>query len=347
MRTSRDRPGFGLNRWDWRTPNTFAAEVARAEELGFTHAFLPVNPLGVPDPYALLSAAGEATETMLLGPLLETPVLRPPAVAAGSIATLDAVAPGRAMLTYGIGDTAVRWLGLRPATVAELEAATTDARALLRGERIDVGATEPAWLRHGGRDVPVWLAAGGPRTLRMAGRVADGVFIRVGTHPANLAAAADAIAAGAAEAGRNPDEVAIAVIVHTASTQDPAEIRALSRAMAAGFYEYSPALFDTPGFEWNGPPIDDLKAKIWPDFHHANDLRAAGELVDFLADEVADSFSFTGSPTEIADRLDAVLDAVPSASIVVPHPIPTPRFGTALDFVDWFASQVLVRLSSC
>lgn len=330
---------YGLNRWDWRSPTAFADEVRTAESLGFSHAFLPVNPLGIADPYVLFAAGASTTQRMVFGPLLETPVLRHPAVAAGSIATVDAVAPGRTMLTYGIGDTAVRWLGKRPATVAELEAACCDARSLLAGDRLEVGAPQPAWLRHA-RSVPVWLAAGGPRTLRMAGGVADGVFIRVGTHPANLRRAVELIRAGAEEAGRDADGVGLGVIVHTATTQDPAEIRAMSRAMAAGFYEYSPALFTQAGFEWNGPDIEILKAKIWPDFHHAADLVEAGELVGFLPDDVADSFSFCGSPGEIAERLSGVLAVVPETSIVVPHPIPTPRFGTSIDFVRWFAEEV-------
>ncbi len=330
---------YGLNRWDWRSPTAFAAEVREAEAIGFSHAFLPVNPLGVADPYVLFAAGAAATERLVFGPLLETPVLRPPAVAAGSIATVDAIAPGRTMLTYGIGDTAVRWLGRSPATVAELAAACREARSLLAGERLEVGAAQPAWLRHA-RPVPVWLAAGGPRTLRMAGGVADGVFIRVGTHPANLRRAVSLLQEGATEAGRDPDDVAIAVIVHTAATQDPAEIRALARAMAAGFYEYSPALFTQAGFEWNGADIEELRSRIWPDFHHAADLVEAGDLVGFLPDEVADSFSFCGSPSEIAERLAAVLAAVPQTSIVVPHPIPTPRFGGSIEFVRWFAEQV-------
>lgn len=334
---------FGLNRWDWRSPAAFAAEVAAAEREGFTHAFLPVNPLAVPDPYVLLAAGAAATETMIFGPLLETPRLRPPAVAAGSIATVDAVAPGRTMLTYGVGDTAVRWLGQRPATVAELATACRDARQYLAGEELDVGAITPARLRHA-RPVPVWLAAGGPRTLHMAGQVADGVFLRVGTHPANLRAAVGAVRAGAAEAGRSPDEIDLAVIVHTAPTQDPAEIRAMSRAMAAGFYEYSPALFEQAGYEWNGPDIAELQREVWPDFHHAADLVEAGKLVDFLPDDVARSFSFCGAPDDITQQLRSVLDAVPGASIVVPHPIPTPRFGQSLDYVTWFSNQVIAKL---
>ena len=334
---------FGLNRWDWRTPHAFATEVAAAEALGFTHAFTPVNPLAVPDPYVLMAAGLAATETMTFGPLLETPVLRPPAVAAGSIATVDRMAPGRTMLSYGIGDTAVRWLGLQPARIAELESACRQARTLLAGADLDVEAARPARLRHA-EPVPVWIAAGGPRTLRMAGGVADGVWIRVGTHPANLRVAVDAVRAGAIEAGRDPTEVSIGVIVHTAPTQDAAEIRAISRAMAAGYFEYSPALFTQAGFEWNGPDIEELKQQVWPDFHHAADLVEAGGVVDFLPDDVASSFCFAGSPTEITDQVRAVIAAVPETSIVVPHPVPTPAFGSALHYVRWFSDAVISNL---
>ena len=334
---------LGLNRWDWRSAGGFAAEVAEAEHIGIDYAFLPVNPLGVADPYVLMAAGLQATNSMTFGPLLETPVLRPPAVAAGSIATVEGLSPGRSLLTYGVGDTAVRWLGKRPARVAELEQATIEARALLAGDKLDVGAASPAWLRHA-RPVPVWLAAGGPKTLRMAGRVADGIFLRVGTHEANLRAAMTAIAAGATEAGRDPNEIDIAIIVHTAATQDPRKIRAISRAMAAGFFEYSPALFEAPDFVWNGPDIEQLKSQIWPDFHHASDLVAAGALVDFLSDEVARSFCFCGDPADIADQLRAVMTVVPQASIVVPHPAPTPQFGQSVAYAKWFVDDVIPHL---
>lgn len=336
---------LGLNRWDWRTPTTFAASVADGEALGVDAAFVPVNPLAVGDPYVLLARAAAATQNIRLGPMLETPVLRPPAIAAGSIATLDAVSDGRALLVYGVGDTAVRWLGKRPATVAELEAATAEARALLAGERRDYGAGHAVGLRHA-RPVPVWVAAGGPRSLRMAGRVADGVFLRVGTHPANLAAAVAAIRAGAVEASRDPADIGIGVVIHTVFDQTPAAARAIARSMAAGFYEYSPALFAQAGLAWSGPPVEDLRARVWPDFHHAADLIEAGGLVDFLDDDVARSFSLVGSDTDIRDQLSAVLTTVPDVSMVVPHPVPMPDPEGLAIYRRWLSNHIKPILGS-
>jgi 5,10-methylenetetrahydromethanopterin reductase len=334
---------IGLNRWDWRSPSAFVASVVEAEALGIDHAFLPVNPLAVSDPYVLMALAAQRTSKIRFGPLLETPVLRSPAVAAGSIATVDAASDGRAMLVYGIGDTAVRWLGKRPARLAELERATSETRALLAGDRLDVGAGAPAWLRHA-RPVPVWVASSGPKSLRAAGRSAVGVFMRVGTHPANVRAAVDAIRLGEAEAGRRPGEVSLGLIVHTCRSQEPSDVRAIIRAMAAGFYEYAPALFDAPGFEWNGTPIDELKEQLWPDFHHAADLVAAGGLVDFLPDEIADSFAFHGTAADVADQLGRILNEVPEIEIVVPHPVPMPIRGELNNYMRWLGEDLRPRL---
>ncbi|MXY73116.1 MAG: LLM class flavin-dependent oxidoreductase, partial [Dehalococcoidia bacterium] len=240
------RPEFGLNRFDWTSTEGFVADVQRAEELGWGYALIPWNPLSRRDPYMELAIAAGRTSRIKLGLLLDNPVLHHPAVSASSIATLDIMSGGRALLTLGVGDTAVRWLGLRPARMAELEESTVLARRLLAGEEVDVGAVRPAQLLHA-RPVPVWIAAGGPKTIEMAGRVADGVFLRVGRHPENLRTAIERVHAGAREAGRDPNEIGIGLIFHTVMSDDPEEIRATARSMAAGYYEYSPALFEIPG----------------------------------------------------------------------------------------------------
>jgi 5,10-methylenetetrahydromethanopterin reductase len=244
-----------------------------------------------------------------------------------------------------VGDTAVRLAGLRPARVKELEASTRLMRALLDGREVDVGAARPATLPHH-RAVPIWIAAGGPRTLRMAGGVADGVFIRVGTHPANIARTVEAIRAGAVEAGRDPAAVRVGAIFHTVLVDDPGRALLMGKSMAAGYYEYSPALFEAPGLPWTGGDPEALKhaQKVWPDFHHAADLEASGRVVDFLPAAAADAFCLRGGPGEIVEQLVAVLGASPAAfDYVVLHPIPDPRFPTdpERDYTARVAREIL------
>ncbi len=337
---------FGLNRFDWATPARFARDVARAEALGWDYAFVPDSQLRRHDTYVLLAFAAQATRRIRLGPLLTNPVTRHPTVTASSIATVDEVAEGRAILGLGIGDTAVRLAGLRPARVATMEAAVRTVRALLQGEVVDLGAARPSRLPHP-RPVPVWMAAAGPRALAAAGRTADGVFLRVGTHPANLRAAVEAVRAGASDAGRDPDSVRLGLVVHTALEDDAARALAIAKSMAAGFYEYSPHLFDAPGLGWDGPPVHDLQRLVDPDFHHHPDLVESGGIVEFLPVEAADAFAFRGSAEAVAGQMADVLSLGIPFEIVVPHPVPNPRPpegeapGAPADYMERMARTVL------
>ncbi len=316
-------PAFGLNRFDFATPDRFAADVARAERLGWDYAFVPDSQLRRHDTYILLAFAARATSHIRLGPLLANPVTRHPTVTASSIATVDAVAEGRAFLGLGIGDTAVRLAGLRPARVATLAAATRTIRALLRGEPVEVGAEGPARLPHA-RPVPVWVAAAGPRMLRAAGAVADGVFIRAGTHPAVLRAAVDAVRAGASDAGRPPEDVRLGLVLHTVLDDDPGRALLIGKSMAAGYFEYSPHLFATAGLGWDGPDVHELQPRVHPDFHHHPDLVESGRIVDFLPSAVADAFCLRGTTVQVAEQLTALLSLGIDFDIVVPHPVPNP-----------------------
>lgn len=322
-------------------PVAFAQSAARLESMGWHMGLIPSNPLKAPDPYVCLALAAQTTEHLALGTLLDTPVLRHPSVLAGSICTVAGLAPGRVHLGLGIGDTAVRFNGLAPATMKQLEATAVHTKALMAGERVPVGAVKPARLNHA-VPVPLWIAAQGPKTLQMAGRVADGVWLRVGTHPANLQRSWDAVCTGAKQAGRAISEIQLGLIFHTAYHQDPDAAKLMGKAMAAGYYEYSPMLFDQPGFSWRGTDPRDLRTQAYPDFHHHRDPIAAGRLVDFLDDSVASAFSLHGDWVAIQQQMQRVLELGLPVSVVLPHPVLA--LGETLDFAQEFASQVMPAL---
>jgi 5,10-methylenetetrahydromethanopterin reductase len=276
----------------------------------------------------MLAAAAAATERITLAPLIVNPVTRHPAVLASSMATVDELAPGRTLLGLGSGDNAVRLLGLRPARVADFEDATRLIKSLLAGESVEVGAARPAYLQHH-RPIPVWIAAGGPRTLQMAGAYADGVFIRVGTSPQSVGAALKEVRAGAERVGRDPASVRLGLIVDAVFVDDTEQALLMAKAMAAGHYELTPGSLERAGIRWNGPPIEQLKQEhgIWPDFHHNRDLVAAGRAVDFLPDEAAGLFSLWGDREQIIQQALSFIRAAPeNLDHVVLAPIPEPAF---------------------
>jgi hypothetical protein len=119
----------------------------------------------------------------------------------------------------------------------------------------------------------------------------------------------------------------LGAVFHTVFVDDAARALTMAKSMAAGYYEYSPMLFDPPGLTWTGPDPETLKhdKKVWPDFHHAPDLEMSGRVVDFLPSEAADAFALRGGPAEITKQLVVVLRAAPAPfDHVVLHPIPNP-----------------------
>ena len=343
-------PRFAINRLDMRSPAAFAESARRAEQLGFGAGCIPSSPLLVQDPYVLLAAALAATSTLHVGPLIENPVTRHPAVIAGSIATLERLAPGRTWLGLGAGDTAVRLLGLKPARIAELEAATRLVRRLLAREDVDVGAQAPARLRHAAA-VPVWIAAQGPRTLRMAGRVADGVFLRAGCSPRVLEHAIAQVRAGAREAGRDAAAVRFSLVLHTVLDDDVARTDVVARSIAAGYFEYSPALFELAGVGWAGPDVHELRQRVWPDFHHAADLFAAGGHVDFLGRDAMDAFALHGDAPQVRAQLRGLLAHAATLGVefdmIVLHPVPVrPGAQDVNAVLERFAAELIAPLQS-
>jgi 5,10-methylenetetrahydromethanopterin reductase len=77
-------------------------------------------------------------------------------------------------------------------------------------------------------DLPVYLAALGPRMLELAGRIADGVILNL-MSPAQAGAAAGLVRAAAVAAGRDAAAVEIACVVHTCLADDPMSGAAAAR----------------------------------------------------------------------------------------------------------------------
>jgi 5,10-methylenetetrahydromethanopterin reductase len=152
--------------------------------------------------------AGTYASQAHVGPWATNPVTRHPSVTAGAAATLAELTDGRAYLGIATGDAAVYNIGRKPATLTRLEAYIRTVRALLKegtaeweGRIIHLDYSHPP--------VPIAMPASGPRTLRLAGRIADIVWVCTGVQPEVIATAREYLAQGAAEAGRRLEDLDI------------------------------------------------------------------------------------------------------------------------------------------
>jgi alkanesulfonate monooxygenase SsuD/methylene tetrahydromethanopterin reductase-like flavin-dependent oxidoreductase (luciferase family) len=201
------------------------AAVREAEGLGYEAALAGEAGLEA-DAFVVSAAALAATSTIRSGPGIANVVDRHPVALARAAASLDRLAPGRALLGLGRGAPAhARALGVEPATTAALEDALRICRALLEGGGVDHAG--PRWqARMGaapsraraGAPVPLLLAAVGPATLRLAGALADTALLNYASGPEYVAWAVARVREGAERAGRDPERVDVAGYVLVART---------------------------------------------------------------------------------------------------------------------------------
>ncbi len=310
---------FGINRLNWSSLSSLEGSARAAERAGFHSLWFPDNQLRIGDVFMNVLAAGRATEHTNVGTLTVNPVTRHPTVLAGSISAVARELPGRVALGIGIGDTAVHQAGLRPAKLAQLESTVRTVRSLLAGEGVEMGWREPTTV-DGARPAPVIVAASGPKTLRIAGRSADGAVIRVGTDPELLKWEYRELSTGAEEAGRDPATLFVALHFHTVLSNDPRTAAARARVMAAGYYEVNRGLWDHLGIAWTLPALAELQQQVLPDFHHAVDMDGAARLVEDMPLETALRFCIAGDGPACREQLEGILRDAPWANHVILQP---------------------------
>ena len=125
--------------------------IADAEAMGYHRAWVPDSQMIWSDCYATLALAAVNTSRIQLGTGVSIPRTRIAPVTAHSIASIHRLAPGRVFLGLGTGHTAMRVMGMQPATIREFREYLRVVRALLRGEEVDYtldGVTRPIRFLH-------------------------------------------------------------------------------------------------------------------------------------------------------------------------------------------------------
>jgi 5,10-methylenetetrahydromethanopterin reductase len=170
---------FGIELYGYTDAPTLLEEIQLAERLGFESVWLGDSQLIWRDLYVMLGAAAATTSRVALATGVTNPVTRHPAVTASAIMTLQELTRGRAILGVGVGFTSLRMMGQELATRAELRRFVEYVRALCNGEAVtgEGGEIRLAFGKPGGCP-PVVIPASGPKMLRLAGEVADGVMLQ-------------------------------------------------------------------------------------------------------------------------------------------------------------------------
>ncbi len=171
--------------------------VARAEALGFTRAWFYDTQMISADCFVAMGAAAVKTSKIRLGTGVLVPSNRIAAVTANSLATLNALAPGRIDFGIGTGFSARRAMGLGAVKLADMADYVRVVMALLRGEMVETeieGAPRKirllnpeAGLINIADPIGLYVSAFGPRAMRVTAELAAGWVTLAGSAAAAVA----------------------------------------------------------------------------------------------------------------------------------------------------------------
>ena len=321
-------------------PNRPIAEfvdwIAQADRLGFGGVWVADSQSVFRDAYMTLALFATATQRMKLATGVTNALTRHPAVIAHSFATLDELSAGRAILGIGVGDSAVFTLGHKPIRLARLEAFIKVLRKLMAGEtaRFDGKEIRASWPA---RRVPVVIASTGPKSLQLAGRVADGVLFQVGSDPALVRYAKKNIEIGARQAGRDSSQITLYQRLACGVSEDRErarnEVRGYASVAAGTLYSGVPRA-DIPEDLWNELRL--MKERY--DYHQHGDKGSTQ--AELVTDRILDAVAVAGTPDEVVPRFRELI-SLGVEHFVLPIAAQDPRTITAT-----LAEAVIPRLSA-
>ena len=191
------QPQIGVMFRREQDPATLADEARRAEALGFDQFWI-VEDCFYMGGISQAAIALTATTSITVGIGINPGVAHNPAILAMEYATLARAFPGR--LIGGIGHGVAEWMeqiGEKPASpMKSIEEITSAVMMLLRGENVTV-AGEYVNLTNVVLDPPpavvppVLLGVRAPKSVALAGRIADGVLLAEGSAPGYISWARD------------------------------------------------------------------------------------------------------------------------------------------------------------
>ena len=172
---------FGICFKGFVEPDRARTLVKQAEAGGFDYCWFYDSHILWRECYPAIAMCMEHTSTMRFGPCVTNPNTRDWSLAASLFGSLAKQSNGRIDMGLGRGDSAVRVMGKKPATLARLAEFTEKVKAMIRGEEVLYGDC-PAPVKFpwaDGYELPIWIAAYGPKALRTAGEIGDGLILQI------------------------------------------------------------------------------------------------------------------------------------------------------------------------
>lgn len=290
-------------------------EAAAAESLGYERIGIWDSPALFREPWVVLSSMARDTKHISIGTWVTNPLSRNPVVTASAAASLDDLAPKRIFVGIGSGGTGVLHLGLKAAPLAHVEDYVRTVRRLLE-DGVAEYQGQTVRLNWAKRRIPIIIAAHGPKSLRLAGRIGDGVVIGLGVTPEVVEGSLELLEQGAQEAGRSLGDLDVWFTCFWFVDSTPGVARKQGSWAAASFASH----FARTGVEGKFVPKEYQEGLVklgaaYDYFTHGSVPEAQRDAYTELAnrlgvgDYLQRRFVFCGTPDEVEQQLQEAMRA--------------------------------------
>ncbi|HZD17857.1 MAG TPA: TIGR03842 family LLM class F420-dependent oxidoreductase [Actinomycetota bacterium] len=271
-----------------------------AEDNGFDYVWAWDSHVLWQDVYPVFALIAANTRRVKIGPCVTNPATRDITVTASALATLNEISDGRMVMGIGRGDSARRVIGKPPVTIERLEEACRTIKDLAEGREVDYEGTSTQ-LRWASGPLPVWVAAYGPKALRCAGRVADGLIMQL-ADPYIIGWSLQYVREGAEEAGRRFEDIQIMSAAPAYLTDDLDHARQQVRWFPAMVSNHVVDLVSRySSTDLPQELTDFIRARDHYDY--ADHGRTGAEHAEFVTDEVVDRFCVIGTAERCRAKL--------------------------------------------
>ncbi|AEA46824.1 5,10-methylenetetrahydromethanopterin reductase [Archaeoglobus veneficus] len=287
-----------------------------AEDNGFGYVWI-TDHYNNRNVYAMLTLIALKTQNMRIGAGVANPYHTHPAIIASAIATVNEISGGRAVLGIAAGDrVTLERIGVKwEKPLSKIKEAVEVIKALHTGKPVnydgDFFRMQGARLDFKAGRIPIYVGAQGPKMLKLAAEIGDGVLINA-SHPKDFEVARQNIEEGLKDKNKDFDVVAYASL---SVDKNGEKAKDAAKIVVAFIVAGSPDIV----FERHGISQEDVM-RVKTALNNAftkGDWKSVHEAV---TEEMVDIFSISGTPDEVIERIEE-LSKVGVTQVVAGSPL--------------------------
>ncbi|WP_455645039.1 5,10-methylenetetrahydromethanopterin reductase [Methanosphaera sp.] len=270
--------------------------IKTSEDIGFENLWI-TDHYNNRDVFEVLAIAAYETSTIKMGAGVSNPYVRNPVTIAAATSTLDEISGGRALVGVGPGDKAtMETLNLSwKKPLKTVKEAVTTVRTLLSGDKLEQGACLSGTTKIQD-NVPIYMAAQGPKMLEASGEVADGSLINA-SNPKDFEIAIPLINKGLNKSSISKNKFNYAA--YTACSIDEDMNKAYDNARIVVAF----ILGGAPEVVLNRHNISLEVASQVRDCLSKYDFKGA---VSLITDDMVNAFAVCGNPEQIMNKIETL-----------------------------------------